>query len=90
MDGNAATVHGHVASVTRSTTAKNEEEAARWRSIIAVMATNKYLIITLNNYLKLQKRGQQGNRRRWHSFNLYKDLYHGIDQHCLSQTTTDV
>ncbi len=65
-----------VTGVTRSTTAKPEEEAARWRSIIAVTAANKYQIITLNHYLKLQKRGQQRNRR-WRSFNIHKDVYHG-------------
>ncbi len=69
-------VHGHVTGVTRSTTAKPEEEAARWRSIIAITAANKYKIITLNHYLKLQKRGQQRNRR-WRSFNIHKDVYHG-------------
>ncbi len=51
-------VYRHVTGVTRSTTAKAEEEAARWRSIIAVTAP-------------------QRNRRRWHSFNLHKDVYIG-------------
>ncbi len=37
-------IHGHV-GVTHSTTAKAEEVAARWRSITAVMAADKYQII---------------------------------------------
>ncbi len=40
-----SSVHGHVAGVTRNTTTKAEEEAACWRSILAVKAANKYQII---------------------------------------------
>ncbi len=43
-------VYGHVAGVTRSTTVK-AEEAARWRSIIAVTAENKYQIIKSLNII---------------------------------------
>ncbi len=67
-------VYGHVAGVTRSTTVK-AEEAARWRSIIAVTAENKYQII--KSLFKTTKRGQQHNRRRWYSFNLHKNVCHG-------------
>ncbi len=68
-------VYGHVACVTHSSTAKAEVEAARWRSIIAVTAANKYQII--KSLFKTTKRRPQRNRRRWQSFNLHKDLYHG-------------
>ncbi len=64
-------VHGHVAGVTRSTMAKAEEEVARRRS----RDGGKYQII--KSLFKTTKSWQQRNRRRWHSFNLHKGVYHG-------------
>ncbi len=40
--------------------AKAEEEAARWRSIIAVTVANKYQIIMINHYLIQQKGDNNG------------------------------
>ncbi len=82
-------VYGHVAGVTRSTTVK-AEEAARWRSIIAVTAENKYQIIkSLNHYLKQQK-GDNNITGEDGILSISTRMCATADQHCLSQTTTDV
>ncbi len=56
----------------------------------AVMAANKYQII--KSLFKTTKRRRQQNSRRWHSFNLYKDVYHGRSTLFVadSWTTSDV
>ncbi len=80
-------VHGHVAGVTRSTTAKAEEEAVRRRSI-AVTAANKYQIITSNHYLRLQKGDNNGTGEDG-ILSIATRMCTTADQHCLSRTTTE-
>ncbi len=45
------------------------------REASALMAANKYQMT--DSLFQTTKKRQQCYRRRWHSFNLHKDLYHG-------------
>ncbi len=64
-------VHGHVAGVTTQYHDKSRRRRGSsekpWRRQINI----------IKSLFKTTKRRQQRNRRRWHSFNLHKDVYHG-------------
>ncbi len=75
-------IHGHVACVTRSTTAKLKKKQLVGEAS-AVTEANKYQ--RTDHLFKTTKKRQQRNRRRWHSFNLHKDLYHGRTNVCRGQ-----